>query len=76
VLVPFPFRDLSAAKVRPVVVLSPEPSGIDIVVAFVSSVVLDPLPAAYLLVAPEHSAFPGTGLRQAAVVRSDKLLTI
>lgn len=75
-LVPFPFSDLSAAKVRPAVVLSPDPSGIDMVVAFVSSVVSDPLPAACLLVAPEHSAFPGTGLRQASVVRADKLVTI
>jgi hypothetical protein len=45
VLVPFPFTDLSAAKLRPVVIRSPDPEGPDFVVAYVSSITpAGPLP--------------------------------
>ena len=37
VLVPFPFTDLSAVKVRPAMVLSAKPIKSDVVVAFISS---------------------------------------
>ena len=36
-LVPFPFTDLSAAKVRPAVVLSVKPTRSDVILAFISS---------------------------------------
>ena len=36
-LVPFPFTDLSAAKVRPAIVLSIKPAGSDVILAFISS---------------------------------------
>ena len=36
-LVPFPFTDLSATKVRPAVVLSAKPIGSDVILAFISS---------------------------------------
>lgn len=39
VLVPFPFTDLSGHKVRPAVIVSPDPVGVDILLAFISSVV-------------------------------------
>lgn len=34
VLVPFPFTDLTGEKVRPAVIVSPDPVGEDIVLAF------------------------------------------
>ena len=37
VLVPFPFTDLSASKVRPAVVVSAKPIGDDVILAFISS---------------------------------------
>ena len=37
VLVPFPFTDLSATKVRPAVVVSAKPIGDDVILAFISS---------------------------------------
>jgi mRNA interferase MazF len=39
VLVPFPFTDLTGQKVRPALVISPDPPGEDVMVAFISSVV-------------------------------------
>ena len=37
VLIPFPFTDLSASKVRPAVIVSNFSQGEDIIVAFISS---------------------------------------
>ncbi len=37
VLVSFPFTDLTARKVRPAVIVSPDPQGLDVLVAFISS---------------------------------------
>ncbi len=38
VLIPFPFADLTGSKVRPAVVVSADPQGPEIIVAFVTSV--------------------------------------
>ena len=51
ILVPFPFTDLTAVKYRPAVILTPEPIGPDLVVAYLSSVIPEePLPPSHLLV--------------------------
>ena len=77
ILVPFPFTDLTAVKYRPAVILTPEPIGPDLVVAYLSSVIPEePLPASHLLVSPVHPEFSNTGLKQASVIRLDKLMTI
>jgi len=39
VLVPFPFTDLTAEKLRPAVIVSPDPQELDVVIAFISSIV-------------------------------------
>ncbi len=77
VLVPFPFTDLSSVKVRPSVILTPEPTGPDLVVAYVSSVIPEePLPSTHLLLTPESPGFRATGLKRTSVVRLDKLMSI
>lgn len=77
ILVPFPFTDLTAVKLRPAVILTPEPTGPDVVVAYLSSVISEgPLPPTHLLIPSEHLEFRGTGLKQASVIRLDKLMTI
>ena len=74
---PFPFTDLSAVKYRPAVILTPDPIGPDIVVAYLSSVVPDgSLPATHVLIADDHQEFWDTGLKRTSVVRLDKLMTL
>jgi mRNA interferase MazF len=77
VLVPFPFADLTAVKVRPAVVLTPEPTGSDLVVAYVSSVIPDqPVPASCVVISSDHPEFRVSGLKQPSAIRLDKLMTI
>jgi len=75
VLVPFPFSDLSATKVRPAVVLSSVKHGDDIVFAFVSSGSarsenFD------ILIKPSDQNFSKTGLKTNSVIRVAKLATL
>jgi mRNA interferase MazF len=77
VLTPFPFTDLSGAKVRPAVVVSrSDRPGDDVILAFVSSVVSPrPLPTD-LVVGPSHPNFRETGLKVPSIVKCDKLVTV
>lgn len=77
VLTPFPFTDLSGAKVRPAVVVSETGRpGLDVILAFISSIVpRNPL-ATDLLIPPSHPDFPETGLKGPSVVKADKLATV
>jgi mRNA interferase MazF len=76
-LVPFPFDDLSATKLRPAVCLT-EPIGANrhIIVAFITSTeILDLLPTDIALPA-NHPDFAATGLRVNSVLRLHRLMTI
>jgi mRNA interferase MazF len=76
-LVPFPFDDLSATKLRPDVCLT-EPIGVNrhIVVAFITSrEVLDLLPTDIAL-PTDHPDFRVTGLRVNSVLRLHRLMTL
>ena len=70
VLVPFPFDDLTATKVRPAVCLT-EPIGIHrhVILGFVSSQPPQNLEATDILLHPRHTDFGRTGLRVASVLR-------
>lgn len=76
-LVPFPFDDLSASKVRPAVCLT-EAVGAHrhVVLAFVTSVVppADPQPTDVLL-DPDGRA-EGSGLKKISVLRLHRLMTV
>lgn len=74
VLVPFPFTDLTASKLRPALVLY-EGKG-DVVVAFVSSRIPDEFLTSSIKIAEEHDEFAQTGLKSASVIRLDKVATI
>jgi len=77
VLTPFPFTDLSGAKVRPAVVISrTDRPGDDVILAFISSVLPSRLLATDLSVDPSHPDFRETGLKVASIIKCDKLVTV
>jgi mRNA interferase MazF len=77
VLTPFPFTDLSSAKVRPAVVVSrTDRPADDVILAFISSVASSrPLPTD-LPVDPAHPDAHGTWLKVPSIVKCDKLATV
>jgi len=75
VLVPFPFSDLSGAKVRPAVVVSAR-NDFDVTVAFISSTVPLHLHAPDFKLARSNPDFPSTGLKKTSVFRMGKLVTL
>jgi len=77
VLVPFPFDDLTAAKVRPAICLT-NPIGPHrhIIVAFISSQMPPVSIATDLVLEPRQNDFPTTGLRVASALRLHRLVTL
>ena len=80
VLVAFPFTDLTATKVRPAVVVSPDRAHRDtgdVLLAAVSSVLPQRgLLPSELLVADRNPGFGATGLRRSSLVLCGKLFTM
>ena len=77
VLVPFPFTDLTSQKLRPAVIISVDPQRIDVVIAFVSSVVSPEGPSETNYVLHEDEPdFVRTGLKKTSAFRMRKLMTI
>ena len=77
VLVPFPFDDMTASKVRPALCLT-DPIGPHrhVVVAFVSSQIPADITATDVLLDPQRRDFGATGLRVASVLRLHRLVTL
>ena len=75
VLVPFPFTDLTGRKVRPAIIVSPDPQGVDVVVVCISSVLAPAGPTDVALPA-SHPDFTRTGLKAPSVFKCGKLLTL
>lgn len=77
VLVPFPFDDLSSAKLRPAVCLT-DPIGPyeHVIVAFISSRVPPDLMETDLVIESTQDDFAVTGLRVSSVLRLHRLMTI
>lgn len=76
VLVPFPFDDLSANKVRPAVCLTDElkPYG-HVVLAFITSRVSNP-ELSDLVIDVAETAFSQTGLKVSSTIRLHRLMTV
>jgi mRNA-degrading endonuclease toxin of MazEF toxin-antitoxin module len=77
VLVPFPFDDMTASKVRPAVCLT-EPIGPyrHVIVAFVSSQMPANIASTDVVLDPQREDFGATGLRVASVVRLHRMVTL
>ncbi len=76
VLVPFPFDDFSATKVRPALCLTdPIGSFRHVVLAFLTSQPAAPLLDTDLVLDPSHPDFVATGLRGRSTLRLHRLLT-
>jgi mRNA interferase MazF len=76
VLVPFPFTDLTGEKLRPAVIVSPDPQELDAVIAFISSMVPSELAETDFMLTPDHPDFSKTGLKKVSIFKLKKLLTI
>ena len=77
VLVPFPFDDLSATKVRPAVCLT-DPIGVHrhVIAAFISSRMPTDLPESDLLLDSSQADFAQTGLQVSSALRLHRLMTV
>lgn len=77
VLVPFPFDDLTSAKVRPAVCLTDEiqPYG-HIVLAFITSNILTNPSDTDLVIKSTDADFTQTGLKVSSTVRLHRLITV
>jgi mRNA interferase MazF len=74
VLVPFPFTDLTSAKIRPALILSKSSKKHDVIVAFISSKITSE--AGTFLLDSNITNFSETGLKVASEVRLDKIATL
>ena len=74
VLMPFPFTDLTATKLRPALVLYEGDR--DIILAFISSKIQAGAGSAGVMVTNSHAGFPKSGLKVDSVIRLDKVATV
>ncbi len=76
VLIRYPFTDLTGAKVRPALVLTPDhllPRLEDVLCLFISSAMLEELLPTDFILEPGHASFLQTGLKRRSVFRMHKL---
>ncbi len=74
VLVPFPFTDLTAAKLRPALVIYEGDK--DVILVFISSKIPSELSEADILITKNHSCFRNAGLKVDSVIKLDKIATV
>jgi mRNA interferase MazF len=77
VLVPFPFDDLSATKVRPAVCLTnPVGKHSHIILAFITSQIPTNLLETDIVLDTSHPDFTASGLHKPSTIRLDHLMTV
>lgn len=77
ILVPFPFDDFSATKVRPAVCLTNEIGEYQhVIIAFISSQIPNKITVSHIVIKQNSNDFSTTGLAVNSVVRLHRLVTI
>jgi mRNA interferase MazF len=77
VLVPFPFADLTGQKVRPAIIVSADPQGSELILAFVTSVLTNrSARGAEVELLRSDPEFHATGFKTDSLLRLDKLVTL
>jgi len=77
VLVPFPFDDFSASKVRPALCLTNEIGKYNhVIIAFISSKIPEDLIESDIIIRMKSAENSGTGLTVDSVIRLHKIVTI
>lgn len=76
VLLPFPFTDLSAVKVRPAVIVSNNFNGEDVVVVFISTKKAKRLGKTDIVIKSSDKDFSKTGLKIDSVIKVEKIATL
>jgi mRNA interferase MazF len=77
VLVPFPFADLTGRKMRPAVIVSADPQGSELIVAFITSVLTNRSPrGTEVELLRSDPEFRTSGLKADSLLRLDKLVTL
>ncbi len=76
VLIPFPFTDLSQAKLRPAIVLWIDSSGRDVTVCFVSSQGVEAIADHEFLLDCTDPEFLSNGLKVSSKVRVTRIATV
>lgn len=76
-LVPFPYDDLSANKLRPAVCLTnPVGARRHVILAYITSRIPTTLLATDIMLDPTHPDFAASGLRQPSTLRLHQLVTV
>jgi mRNA interferase MazF len=77
VLVPFPFADLTGSKMRPAVIVSSGPQELELIVAFITSVLSNRSPrGAEVELLQTDPEFRLSGLKTDSLIRLDKMITL
>lgn len=77
VLIPFPFTDLSSAKLRPALILSKtQKSKENVIVSFITSSIPSKIPPNCYLLKRNNKIFKDTGLKTDSLIRFDKIATL
>jgi mRNA interferase MazF len=74
VLLPFPFTDLTKAKLRPALVILESKD--DVVVCFISSKTMTTISDNEILLSSNHKEFKISGLKIDSIIKLDKIATI
>lgn len=74
VLIPFPYTDLTAAKLRPALVIFEGKH--DLIVAFITSKMVNIIPELDVLISADNPEFSRTGLKSTSVLKLAKVSTV